>query len=134
MNEEITPTLKKLNEERRNYLEFQKTERELEHNKKIWLAYTFTSAESASEKLEEDAKKVEQDLEDKHNSIESGKFFVLTNIFYYIDCVSIFENSDWNFINSDLSLALTSEHSQNVNTKLSKLLSLKICYVKLVRD
>ena len=85
MNEEITPTLKKLNEERRNYLEFQKTERELEHNKKIWLAYTFTSAESASEKLEEDAKKVEQDLEDKHNSIESGKFFVLTNRFYNID-------------------------------------------------
>ena len=89
MNEEITPTLKKLNEERRNYLEFQKTERELEHNKKIWLAYTFTSAERASEKLEEDAKKVEQDLEDKHNSIESGKFFVLTNMFYTLT-VSVF--------------------------------------------
>lgn len=41
LNEEITPTLKKLKEERTTYLEFQKIQRQLEHLTKLWLAYSF---------------------------------------------------------------------------------------------
>ena len=73
LNEEITPTLKKLKEERSTYLEFQKIQRELEHLTKLWIAYTFISAEKASEKLDEDTKQVEQNLDTKGNDIEAGR-------------------------------------------------------------
>lgn len=45
MEEEITPTLSKLKEERTTYLEFQKVQRELEHLTKLYIAYKFVSAQ-----------------------------------------------------------------------------------------
>ena len=53
-------------------MEFQKIQRELEHLTKLWIAYTFISAEKASEKLDEDTKQVEQTLDTKGNEIEAG--------------------------------------------------------------
>jgi hypothetical protein len=39
LNEEITPTVQKLKAERATYLEFQKTQRELDHLTKLYTAY-----------------------------------------------------------------------------------------------
>jgi len=45
LNEEITPTLNKLKEERSSFLEYQKIIRELEHLNKLYVAYKFVCAE-----------------------------------------------------------------------------------------
>ena len=73
LNEEITPTLKKLKEERATYLEYQKVQRELDHLTKLWLAFQFLSAEEAAEKLESDKVKVEQSLEKLAQNIQDGE-------------------------------------------------------------
>ena len=58
LNEEITPTLTKLKEERATYLEYQKIQRELEHLTKVYIAYRFITAEESAEKLHQDLEKV----------------------------------------------------------------------------
>ena len=45
LNEEITPTLRKLKEERSSYLEYQKVMRELEHLSRLSIAFQFVQAE-----------------------------------------------------------------------------------------
>ena len=45
LTEEITPTLSKLKEERSQYLEYQKVQRELEHLTKLYVAHRFLQAE-----------------------------------------------------------------------------------------
>lgn len=49
LTEEITPTLSKLKEERSQYLEYQKVQRELEHLTKLYVAYRFVQAEVRKE-------------------------------------------------------------------------------------
>lgn len=73
LNEEITPTLKKLKEERTTYLEYQKIQRELDHLTKLWLAFQFLSAEEAADKLDQDKKQVEANLEKLQESIVNGE-------------------------------------------------------------
>ena len=73
LNEEITPTLKKLKEERATYLEYQKIQRELDHLTKLWLAFQFLSAQEAAEKLDHDKKMVEENLAKLQNDIVDGK-------------------------------------------------------------
>ena len=81
LNEEITPTLKKLKEERATYLEFQKIQRELDHLTKLHLAYQFLSASESAEKLENDKKIVEENLTKLQNTIvESNN--ILHNVLY----------------------------------------------------
>ena len=53
LNEEITPTLTKLKEERHTYLEFQKVQRELEHLTKLYTAWKFVEAEELSKNANE---------------------------------------------------------------------------------
>ncbi|XP_032230593.2 structural maintenance of chromosomes protein 2 [Nematostella vectensis] len=48
--EEITPTLKKLKEERASYLEYQKVMRELEHFTRLFIAHQFVMAEEMQSK------------------------------------------------------------------------------------
>jgi len=73
LNEEITPTLKKLKEERATYLEYQKIQRELDHLTKLWLAFQFLSAQEAAEKLDHDKKMVEENLAKLQNDIVEGE-------------------------------------------------------------
>ncbi|CAL1540842.1 unnamed protein product [Lymnaea stagnalis] len=54
LNEDITPTLTKLREERSSYLEYQKIIRELEHLNKLYIAYQFVSAEERKKKSAEE--------------------------------------------------------------------------------
>ena len=72
LNEEITPTLTQLKEERSTYLEFQKIQRELEHLTKLYVAYKFVTAEEAAEKTQESLGQVNQELE-KLNQDVLGK-------------------------------------------------------------
>ena len=58
LNEEITPTLTKLKEERTTYLEYQKIQRELEHLTKLYVAYKYVVAEETAAKLSQDLGKV----------------------------------------------------------------------------
>ncbi|BFY99283.1 hypothetical protein BsWGS_02323 [Bradybaena similaris] len=54
LNEDITPTLTKLREERSSYLEYQKIIRELEHLNKLYIAYQFVKAEERKKKSADD--------------------------------------------------------------------------------
>ena len=81
LNEEITPTLAKLKEERSTYLEYQKIQRELEHLTKLYIAWKFISAEETASKADQDLDdvnaamvKLKQDIE---NSIK--KIAEMTN-------------------------------------------------------
>uniref|UniRef100_A0A8C9QRZ1 Structural maintenance of chromosomes protein n=1 Tax=Scleropages formosus TaxID=113540 RepID=A0A8C9QRZ1_SCLFO len=56
LEEEITPTLQKLKEERSSYLEYQKLMREIEHLSRLYMAYQFICAEETKEKSAEDLK------------------------------------------------------------------------------
>lgn len=61
--EEVTPTLNKLREERTQYLQFQKTERELEHLNRQYVAYKFCSMEQASSRLKEEFEDLHKERE-----------------------------------------------------------------------
>ncbi|NXT08877.1 SMC2 protein, partial [Prunella fulvescens] len=77
LNEEISPTLQKLKEERASYLEYQKLVREIEHLSRFCVAYQFVLAEETKvsstdvlkemqsniEKLQESRAETEQKLE-----------------------------------------------------------------------
>ncbi|KAJ8271368.1 hypothetical protein COCON_G00102270 [Conger conger] len=54
LEEEITPTLQKLKEERSSYLEYQKLMREIEHLSRLYVAYLFVCAEETKVKSAED--------------------------------------------------------------------------------
>ncbi|KAK6171864.1 hypothetical protein SNE40_018288 [Patella caerulea] len=74
LNEDITPTLTKLKDERSSYLEYQKIIRELEHLNKLYIAYEFVCAEEKKKKSGEqlnDMEKQKESLED--NIIEFEK-------------------------------------------------------------
>lgn len=74
LNEEITPTLAKLKEERSTYLEYQKIQRELEHLTKLYIAWKFISAEETAAKANQDLDEVNANMiklkQDIENSIQ----------------------------------------------------------------
>ncbi|XP_076058324.1 structural maintenance of chromosomes 2 [Oratosquilla oratoria] len=73
LNEEITPTLSKLKEERTMYLEFQKVQRELEHLTKLYIAYRFVTAQETSEKALEEHGNVQAEIDKHHQTIAGGQ-------------------------------------------------------------
>ncbi|XP_047490218.1 structural maintenance of chromosomes protein 2-like [Penaeus chinensis] len=72
LEEEITPTLSKLKEERTMYLEFQKVQRELEHLSKLYIAFKFVTALETSEKAREEHEGVKQQMQDIQQRISDG--------------------------------------------------------------
>ncbi|KAM6971763.1 structural maintenance of chromosomes protein 2 [Aplochiton taeniatus] len=56
LNEEITPTMQKLKEERSSYLEYQKLMREIEHLSRLYVAWLFVCAEETKLKSADDLK------------------------------------------------------------------------------
>lgn len=73
LNEEIGPKLNKLKEERTQYVEFQRIERELEHSKRIYLAWKYITVLNASKKTEEDVQVVQNKIDSKLESIATGE-------------------------------------------------------------
>ncbi|XP_067839676.1 structural maintenance of chromosomes protein 2 [Heptranchias perlo] len=62
LEEEITPTLQKLKEERSSYLEYQKVMREIEHLTRLYVAYQFVRAEETKLRSAEDLKKMQDSI------------------------------------------------------------------------
>ena len=81
LNEEITPTLAKLKEERSTYLEYQKIQRELEHLTKLYIAWKFISAEETAAKANQDLDDVHADMVKLKQDIENSinKIAEMTN-------------------------------------------------------
>ena len=73
LDEEINPTLAKLKEEKSAFTEYQRIQRELEHLRKIHIAWQFVCAEEASVKLANEHKQVEAQLQEVETNIEQGK-------------------------------------------------------------
>ncbi|XP_030049611.1 structural maintenance of chromosomes protein 2 [Microcaecilia unicolor] len=59
LEEEITPTLQKLKEERSSYLEYQKIMREIEHLSRLYIAYQFVCAEETKVRSAEELQKMQ---------------------------------------------------------------------------
>ena len=55
------------------FVEFQRVERELEHCRRIYIAWKYLTALKDSEKANEDVEKIKKDLEDKQKSITDGE-------------------------------------------------------------
>lgn len=60
--EDITPTIRKLREERSSYLEYQKIVREIEHLSRLIIAYDFSHLEEAKQRSKDDLVKLENKL------------------------------------------------------------------------
>ncbi|RZF41522.1 hypothetical protein LSTR_LSTR000236 [Laodelphax striatellus] len=73
INEEISPKLKKLRDEQGKYLELQKVQRELEHLKKIYIAWQYLSCEEISLKAEDELINTKRSIQQKKERIASSK-------------------------------------------------------------
>ncbi|XP_011862527.1 PREDICTED: structural maintenance of chromosomes protein 2 [Vollenhovia emeryi] len=73
LKEEIGPRLNKLKEERTRYVEFQGIERELEHSRRIYLAWKYVTALTNSQKTEESVTIVQNKIDSKLESIAAGE-------------------------------------------------------------
>ncbi|XP_036789982.1 structural maintenance of chromosomes protein 2-like isoform X3 [Oncorhynchus mykiss] len=62
LDEEITPTMQKLKEERSSYLEYQKLMREIEHLSRLYVAWLFVCAEETKVKSAEDLKVMQDSI------------------------------------------------------------------------
>ncbi|XP_046901687.1 structural maintenance of chromosomes protein 2 [Hypomesus transpacificus] len=60
LDEEITPTMQKLKEERSSYLEYQKLMREIEHLSRLYVAWLFVCAEETKVKSAEDLRGMQE--------------------------------------------------------------------------
>uniref|UniRef100_A0A672S6L5 Structural maintenance of chromosomes protein n=1 Tax=Sinocyclocheilus grahami TaxID=75366 RepID=A0A672S6L5_SINGR len=62
LDEEITPAMEKLKEERASYLEYQKLMREIEHLSRLYVAYLFVCAEETKLKSTEDLQEMQSSV------------------------------------------------------------------------
>ncbi|KAM7165657.1 structural maintenance of chromosomes protein 2 isoform 1-T2 [Macrochelys suwanniensis] len=62
LEEEITPTLQKLKEERSSYLEYQKVMREIEHLSRLYVAYQFVLAEETKVRSADELKEMQANI------------------------------------------------------------------------
>ncbi|MEE6507885.1 hypothetical protein FKM82_017223 [Ascaphus truei] len=62
LEEEITPTIHKLKEERSSYLEYQKIMREIEHLSRLYVAYQFVCAEESKMRSAEELKEMQDSI------------------------------------------------------------------------
>ncbi|XP_069818236.1 structural maintenance of chromosomes protein 2 isoform X3 [Dendropsophus ebraccatus] len=63
LEEEITPTIHKLKEERSSYLEYQKITREIEHLSRLYVAYQFVCAEETKVRSAEELKDMQDSVQ-----------------------------------------------------------------------
>jgi len=73
LSEDIEPTITKLKEERSQYLEFQKVQRELEHLTKLHVAHRFLCADRANVQCREDQKTAGEELAALKERMDAGE-------------------------------------------------------------
>uniref|UniRef100_A0AAY4CY47 Structural maintenance of chromosomes protein n=1 Tax=Denticeps clupeoides TaxID=299321 RepID=A0AAY4CY47_9TELE len=81
LDEEITPAMQKLKEERSSYLEYQKLMREIEHLSRLYVAYQFVCAEETKLKSAEHFKEMQDSIGKLKQSMHESenKFQQLTS-------------------------------------------------------
>lgn len=70
LNEEITPTLNKLKEERQAYLDYTKVSRELDHLTKLYVAWQYIQTEELSRTSKEKLEKMKATVQQSKASVE----------------------------------------------------------------
>ncbi|XP_054664845.1 structural maintenance of chromosomes protein 2 [Grus americana] len=122
LNEEITPTLHKLREERASYLEYQKVIRAIEHLSCLCIAYQFVLAEDTKVSSTEKLKEMEANVEKFRESMaESEKKVRQLN-----EEIAEMEKTRNNKFGDTLrSLEDTLAENQRANTKAESALDLK---------
>ncbi|XP_033827230.1 structural maintenance of chromosomes protein 2 [Periophthalmus magnuspinnatus] len=80
LDEEITPTMQKLQEERSSYLEYQKLMREIQHLSRLYVAWLFVCAEETKTKSAENLRMMQENIAKMQASIaeNEGKVKELT--------------------------------------------------------
>ncbi|NXH22560.1 SMC2 protein, partial [Bucco capensis] len=73
LDEEITPTLEKLREDRSSYLEYQKVVRKMEHLSHLCIAYQFVLAEKTKLSADEVEKEMQTNIEKLQESIAENE-------------------------------------------------------------
>ncbi|XP_062455354.1 structural maintenance of chromosomes protein 2 [Rhea pennata] len=73
LEEEITPTLQKLKEERSSYLEYQKITRAIEHLSRLYIAYQFVLAEEMKVRSADSLKEMQANIEKLRQSIAESE-------------------------------------------------------------
>ncbi|NP_001154943.1 structural maintenance of chromosomes 2 [Nasonia vitripennis] len=73
LKDELGPKIAKLKEERAQYMEYQRVTRELEHCKRIYIAWKYVNALRNSDKANEDVQAIKQKIEDKQKNIKDGE-------------------------------------------------------------
>ncbi|XP_067172113.1 structural maintenance of chromosomes protein 2 [Apteryx mantelli] len=73
LEEEITPTLQKLKEERSSYLEYQKVTRAIEHLSRLYIAYQFVLAEETKVRSADALKEMQANIEKLQESIAENE-------------------------------------------------------------
>uniref|UniRef100_A0A6G1RN33 Structural maintenance of chromosomes protein n=1 Tax=Hypotaenidia okinawae TaxID=2861861 RepID=A0A6G1RN33_9GRUI len=73
LNDDITPTLQKLKEERASYLEYQKVVQTMEHLNRLYVAYQFVLAEETKVSSAEKLKEMQDNVEKLQESLSEGE-------------------------------------------------------------
>uniref|UniRef100_A0A672GNE4 Structural maintenance of chromosomes protein n=1 Tax=Salarias fasciatus TaxID=181472 RepID=A0A672GNE4_SALFA len=73
LDEEITPTMQKLQEERSSYLEYQKLMREIQHLSRLYVAWLFVCAEETKVKSAENLKVMQDNIAKMQSSIAENE-------------------------------------------------------------
>ncbi|KAJ8670143.1 hypothetical protein QAD02_001402 [Eretmocerus hayati] len=73
LKNELGPKIAKLKEEREQYIQFQRVTRELEHCRRIYIAWKYVDALESSKKANEEVGAVKRKIEEKHQSIKDGE-------------------------------------------------------------
>ncbi|KAI4883401.1 hypothetical protein NFI96_032452 [Prochilodus magdalenae] len=72
LDEEITPAMEKLKEERSSYLEYQKLMREIEHLSRLYVAWQFVCAEETKLKSAEDLQLMQASISELQESMQKN--------------------------------------------------------------
>ncbi|KAI5628196.1 structural maintenance of chromosomes protein 2, partial [Silurus asotus] len=72
LDEEITPAMEKLKEERASYLEYQKLMREIEHLSRLYVAWQFVCAEETKLKSAEDLQLMQSSISELQSSMQKN--------------------------------------------------------------
>ncbi|XP_072526481.1 structural maintenance of chromosomes protein 2 [Salminus brasiliensis] len=122
LDEEITPAMEKLKEERSSYLEYQKLMREIEHLSRLYVAWQFVCAEETKLKSAEDLQLMQASISELQESMQknAARIQVLSE-----EIKALERSRDKEVAGVLKSLEETLAEAQRVDTKAQSALDLK---------
>ncbi|XP_066506575.1 structural maintenance of chromosomes protein 2 [Hoplias malabaricus] len=122
LDEEITPAMEKLKEERSSYLEYQKLMREIEHLSRLYIAWQFVCAEETKVKSAEDLQVMQASISKLQESMQQNA----SHVQVLSEEIKALEKSRDKEVAGVLkSLEETLAEAQRVDTKAQSALDLK---------